>query len=289
MTGRLSFLTINGRSTPILLGTIQLRLLAGFKLVVNDRVDMRNASAGWWKINFDDSHWAFATPLMRKVGWPSPERNAKPQPLTPPWTALVPRDVPYVNEILTDQFKLIEARPLDEEYLTPYKTENHQVVSGIKITDKVESNVQSQLDNFRMNGIPLNLNFNKDISSPYLLIFDFQSVLSGFANLVLQGPAGLKIDVLYTPYLIDKRFCHNVLDSDFRDQITLSGNEDHWEATYFKPFRYMALVFQPTDKSVVIDKISVRYFKYPFVDIGGISSTDANWVKTIHRCYEEDN
>ncbi len=254
-------------------------VISRFQMVVNDRIDMRKASDGWWKLDFDDHNWSFATPLMRTVGWPSPEKDAKPQPLTPPWTSLVPRDVPYVREILTDQFDLIEARLLIEDYLDPYKTESHQVVSGLKVTNKVDPSVQTQLEKFSTDRLPMNLKLNKDNPAPYLMIFDFKSVLSGFANLGLQGPSGLNVDILYTPHLIDQRFCHNVLDSDFRDQITLSGKKDQWEATYFKPFRYMALVIYPSDEPVIINQVSVRYYKYPFNDIGAIFSSDADWVK----------
>ncbi|MCK5279791.1 MAG: alpha-L-rhamnosidase N-terminal domain-containing protein, partial [Cyclobacteriaceae bacterium] len=60
-----------------------------FQQIVSDRVDMRKYLKGWSDNVFDDANWSNAKPLMRNIGWPSPQNNSLAQALTPPWTSLV--------------------------------------------------------------------------------------------------------------------------------------------------------------------------------------------------------
>ena len=46
---------------------------------------------------------------MRNIGWPSPQNNSLAQALTPPWTSLVPRDIPYLKETDVQVADLIQA------------------------------------------------------------------------------------------------------------------------------------------------------------------------------------
>jgi hypothetical protein len=85
-----------------------------FQLAVNDRVDMRQLNKGWKEPGYRDASWSGANLLMRTVGWPSPQTNARAQTLIPPWTSLVPRDIPYLLEADEQAVKLLAALPVDE-------------------------------------------------------------------------------------------------------------------------------------------------------------------------------
>ena len=91
-------------------------LSTAFQPIVADRVDLRKQIRGWHLPDFDDSQWKDATPLMRHVGWPSPQKNASPQALTPPWTSLHLRDVPYLLEEEVRAENLILAEEVDSEF-----------------------------------------------------------------------------------------------------------------------------------------------------------------------------
>ena len=264
--------------SPDLAWDNQAPVIGRFQMVVNDRMDLRKALNNWQMLNFEDSNWDNATPLMRNVGWPAPQKNATPQPLTPPWTTLVPREVPYLIEKEENDAKLILAKPLETDYLAPYKTVKHQVQSGILMKGTIEAGIQKKWDLFQGGKATFEVPSTKD-AKPYGLIIDFGSLQNSYAQLKIEGAAGTKIDILYTPHLMDNRFCHNVLDSDFRDQIILSGQKDSWTPTYWKPTRYMAVIIYDLTKSIKIHHIGRRTIHYPFEQSGQIYSSDAEWVK----------
>ena len=265
-------------------------VIGRFQMVVNDRVDFRNADPKWWSIQYDDQHWPNAIPMMRNVGWPLPQNNADAQTLTPPWTSLIPRDVPYLIEKGRNDLQLIEARPIDEDYLRPFKTENHKLVSGIALLGTIEEAISSDLDGFTQGNKPIKVD-GTQLKKPYMLLYDLKKLYRGHAQLTLRGGQGSTVDILYAPYLLNGHFGHNFVDSEFRDQITLSGNLDQWEATYFKPFRYLAIIIQPGE-TLEIHKTAVRYLHYPFHRQGNIRSSDASWIeqyveateRTIDHC-----
>ena len=264
--------------SPDLAWDSQAPVISRFQMVVNDRVDFRKQQKDWENLDFDDSGWKNAQPLMRKVGWPSVQKNAIPQALTPPWTALVPREVPYLEEKLEPVTNLIEAKFCEEDYLRRYKTnKEHQVISGILLTDKMDKSIRKCLPKFKQRKEPLT-SPTSGSKSPYLFVFDLGTIKNGFLQLEIEGATGTKVDVLYTPYLLDNRFAHNVLDSDFRDQLILSGQKDEWEATYFKPARYVGIIIKDTANPVKIHGVAMRSLQYPFQLKGYIYSTDATWV-----------
>ena len=76
--------------------------MARFHLEVCDDVDLRKVSKHWKTVGFDDRGWADARVLKREEGWPSPQSNDRPGHLVPPWTSLVERDLPYLEERLID-------------------------------------------------------------------------------------------------------------------------------------------------------------------------------------------
>ncbi len=229
--------------------------ISRFQLVVNDRVDLRKAIPNWLTTEFDDSQWFNAESLMRNVGWPSPQKNARPQALTPPWISLVPRDLPYLRETIE--------MPLEFVLLN----EGSQKPTSLIIS-------------------------RSDTADSRIILYDLGRVINGFPMLDIEGPRGTVVEILSAPFMVDNQFTHQVVDSDFRDVITLSGNRDHWESTYFKPIRHLGLIIHNKKKSVRLHSVAIRGLDYPFERRGKIHSTDADWVgrymeaseKTILAC-----
>ncbi|MEM9261015.1 MAG: alpha-L-rhamnosidase N-terminal domain-containing protein, partial [Bacteroidota bacterium] len=84
-----------------------------FQLVVNDLVDFRQRQRNWQALNYKDSAWGNARPLLREHGWPKLEPKATPQAHTPPWTRLVPREVPLLREVDVPATTLVQAEQLE--------------------------------------------------------------------------------------------------------------------------------------------------------------------------------
>lgn len=264
--------------SPDLAWDSQAPIIGRFQMVVNDKVDFRKQQRDWQSIDFDDSNWENAQPLLRKVGWPNVQKNAAPQPLTPPWTALVPRAIPYLIEKSEPVTNLIEAKHFEDDYLQAYQTnQNHQLISGILLNSEIDKPIQKCLPKFKKGKEALT-SPTTEKNWPYLFIFDLGTIKNGFLELQLEGAAGTEIDILYAPYLIDNRLAQNTIDSDFRDQLILSGQLDQWEATYFKPTRYVGIIIKNTTHPVKIHSVRMRSQHYPFQLKGSMHSSDAEWV-----------
>ena len=256
--------------------------ISRFQLVVGDQVNLQEALRGWETHNFDDTHWPQATALMRKVGWPSPQRNAQPQALTPPWTSLIPRDVPYLMESIVRADNLMQAIPISSQTTPP---------RSVKVSGQIDKQLSESLKNYRDKSDPLLLPATAS-SQAWFLLFDFGEVLNGTPILNIEGAPGTIVHVLSAPFMVDNQFSYHMVDSDFRDQVILSGGRDHWEATYFKPTRYLGILVEGEKEAVRIYDAGVRKMVYPFEEKGQIYSSDAPWVakymeasaKTIQVC-----
>lgn len=229
-----------------------------FQQVVNDRVDFREYPKGWEELNFNDDSWKNATVLMRKQGWPAPQKNASAQPLTPPWTSLVPRDIPYLIERDIKAEKLIEAVQIS----TPIVEKVHQLTGEINLKQGKNNWLEIPTSN----------------AKSWLLIYDFGETINGMPQLDIQGKADTEVEIVSAPFMVDNQFTHITVDSEFRDKIILSGERDKWEATYFKPTRYLGIILK-NEKPVKLYSAGIHEIEYPFELKGEISSSDAPWIK----------
>jgi hypothetical protein len=243
-----------------------------FQQAVNDRVDFRNYLNGWKSLDFNDSNWKAATELMRKTGWPAPQKNASAQPLTPPWTSLVPRDIPYLTERNIKAGKLIEAIEIN----TSIVDKAHSLTGQVKLNNQETGILE----------IPVCSD-----SKSWLLVYDFGEVINGMPRLDILGRSGTEVEIIAAPFMVDRQFTHITVDSEFRDKIILSGQRDKWEATYFKPTRYLGIVVS-NDTPVKLFSAGIHQIKYPFERKGIMNSEDASWInsyfeataKTIDVC-----
>ena len=226
---------------------------------VVDRRDLRQAIGDWKTVNFDDTLWSNATVLQREQGWPLPQEDERPGHLVPPWTAFVQRDIPDLKyaKISCDHYlqrgSLYNAQPvLDDDWL------NLPVIKEIEIGD---DSVQSTFD------LPTEIASSSDDSTPYML-YDLNEVHNAHTYLEIGGPAGTVIDILSAPFLLDGKLLTPLLGSHYVDRIVLSGNRDRWEAHYWKPIRYLAVIVRGGGREnkggVVIHEVGVRKNEYPF-------------------------
>jgi alpha-L-rhamnosidase len=249
-------------------------VISRFQDLVNDKVDLRNTIEGWYNRTFDDETWAPATRVYRNEGWPVHQKNNSAGATTLPWINLIPRDLPYLIETELISTHLVKAEQIDSL--------NVDQMDPVSIDASQKININSNL--------PFVLKPPKTGNS-WLLIYDFGRIINGNLQLNIEGEKGAKVDVLSSPFLIDGFFKHKILNSNFRDQIILSGGLDQWESIYFKPSRYLALVIE-TKNPVKIVQVGSRQLQYPFERKGQINAQQAPWVqryfdatdKTIRIC-----
>ena len=249
-------------------------VISRFQMVVNDRVDFREYLRDWNSIDFNDTTWANATQLMRTVGWPNPQRNARPQVLTPPWLSLVPRDVPYLLEIEKNDFIIIEARQVSLSKKEHEGLINNKIKRDFEVDPIIANSFKGFMDGVKDLRVPASYE-----QQAWYVLLDFGKMVTGSPMLELEGVSGTEVEIVTAPFIVDDVFDYKLLDSEFRDKIILSGKKDSWTAMYFKPTRYMALVIKNQKAPVHISSIGLRQIKYPFENRGYIKSKDVPWVK----------
>jgi hypothetical protein len=269
--------------------------MSRFHLEVCDWVDMRRQIRGWAEVAFDDTRWPTAKPLFRHVGWPGPARNSRPRALTPPWTSLVLRDIPYVRETETQAIDLIEAAPIaNDERISGKLDGDHKSIptlDAILLSKRVDTRIAGGLHDYQESSKPLVIPAS-DSSEGWFLLFDFGAVISGRPRLDIEGPAGAIVDIMCTPYILNDRFTARIVDSELIDRVVLSGRRDVWEACYFKPTRYLAVAIRSGEEPIKLHAAGIREIAYPFAEKGRLRAPDAPWfehcwraaAKTIRAC-----
>jgi hypothetical protein len=202
--------------------------MSRFHLELCDRVDLRKSPGNWTGVAFDDASWPAAKVLVRTVGWPGQQDDARATALTLPWIHLEKRDIPYLVERDIPATELIQAHPLDSAASGP-----KGLIRNMPLTGEVDDDYAEGCD-----------------VGGWFLLYDFGRVVNGLPILDIEGPAGTVVDVMCAPYIVDESFTANIVDSQLVDRITLSGERDQWEATYFKPARYMGILIRNADGPV---------------------------------------
>jgi hypothetical protein len=254
--------------------------MSRFHLEVCDRVDFRKQIRGWQEVSFDDSQWPAAVSLTRNVGWPTPQENDRPGTLVPPWTSLVPRDIPFLQE------RIIEAVELDGACLIA-ESEIEAVSLPVSIVDRINSGFEE----YKAGNGPLVIPAS-DPSQIWFLLFDFGSVLNGRPRLEIEGAAGTQVEIHSAPFVVNNRFTANVVDSRFVDHIVLSGDRDQWESTYFKPVRFLGITIRGEGAVTRLHEAGIRQVEYPFEEKGSLRTPEDPWLerfwqaaaKTIRVC-----
>lgn len=252
-------------------------LMSRFMLFVSDKVDMSFFEKNWETLTYDDNSWGNAVGLQRNSGWPSPQKNAKPRAITTPWTLLEQRQSPYLTEtdIVVESFYVAD---FVEEYLTIAK--KPEKLKVIPHSNKAKLKIKKGITEEN----PLIL---KPSEKPYLLIADLGRVHSGMPQFKMKGEKGLKVEVVGIPFMVNNEFTYNVVDTRQLDEVFLSGNYDKWQAQYFKPTRYLAIVIHPQKQNVEITNLGLHKMAYPFEKKGNITSKSNPWVEQYVKATEE--
>lgn len=245
-------------------------LISRFQQVVNDRIDMKKVIVHWNSTDFNDNTWQSAWPLLRNSGWPAQKKGEKATTLTTPWTSLVARDIPYLQESNLKATNLIEARIMH----------SMDVISPVEIKNSISKEVSKQFKGYTSKNEPLVLSTTEN-NQFWFLLFDFGELINGLPQLNIEGPEGTRVSILSAPYMLDNTFTHRIVDSDFQDEIMLSGKKDNWQSLYFKPARYMAIVIHGNQEAVKIYHAGIHKIAYPFESNGSLSTPEAPWMEAL--------
>ena len=255
--------------------------MSRFHQQVNDKVDLAKSirdksMKNWFQIDFNDNNWPQARVLRRHVGWPRPAKNDKASSYTAPWTQLVARDIPHLIENKVRAKQLVTAVHTDNYLHTQRKFPKKLTqITIVNLSNKVDKYIKSQLNNWRDGeGITL-----PKSDKPWLLVFDFGQVRNGMAYLKIKGSKGSKVEVISKPFMLNNELSYHTIDSNLIDKVLLSGEQDSWQATYFKPTRYLAIIVKANEQPVHLQDFGIHQISYPFSLKGQITSKQAPWLQ----------
>lgn len=257
-----------------------------------DWVDLRCRDDAWATPELDDTSWTSAA-LVRpgpppggtsaKLGlssawWPAAPADYVPASCTPPWVALVPRDLPWLRETPIPATRLLAAGPLDDPALpatTPVGVPDIATLPLLRLPPLTSTPPPTPtapaLAAFVAGLAPLRLNPDRPARSSYL-IFDLGTVHKGHARLDLEGPAGTIVDVLSAPYLRERTVDPTLVNSLHAHRLVLAGRRQTWEAFFFQPTRYFALVVRGHRAPVLLHAAGVTQVSYPWPRRGTFST-----------------
>ena len=255
--------------------------MAMFHLEVCDRVDLRRSIEGWAELEFDDSGWSKASVLGRKSGWPLPQKNDRPTHLTPPWTSLIARDIPYLIESVSEtqqpvHFGSIPA-PRGETSFSGDEWIDAAVIRQIPVPQH-EGRAASRQSADKASPITVAAN---DQGECRVLVFDLGEVQNGRPFLDIAGPVGTVVDVLSAPYLLNESLQSPIVASTYVDRIVLSGPRERWEAFYMKPTRWLAVVFRHLPEDARLFGAGIMRSEYPFERKGLFRVPDYPELQTL--------
>lgn len=256
--------------------------ISRFHLEVRDIVDLRLQIRDWTSCSFKDAAWKAAQPLRRNIGWPQEPENSRPRPLTPPWTSLVPRDLPYLLETPVNALDLIEASVIppspqpDRDRFTP------DTADFFELSYQTAQPIRMGIDDWQKGDKPLVIAPGKPKQGIFLL-FDLGRLMNGRPRLDIEGPSGTTVEVMCAPYILENRFTGQIVDSSLIDTVTLSGKRDFWEALYLKPTRYLGIAIRNLEQPIRLYSAGVRRVEYPFAEKGRIRTPEDPWFE---GCWE---
>lgn len=265
-----------------------------------DIVDLRERPDNWMSPDFNDASWPFAVSIVpggvmpatdnRQISgpgswWPQPQADYVPQAVTPPWVALVPRDLPQLLETTVRASRLVFAGNRND----PVAAQTHPAPAVYRFTAmpllKLPPIDENQSDRANLAGVeayekgqaPLLLRGGGKGQST-ILVFDLGTVHNGHSRLDIEGPAGTIVDVLCTPYVLNRVFDPTILNSFNADRLVLSGRRQQWEAFFFKPTRYLAVVVRGAVEPVLLHFAGVTRIEYPWTRRGRFATPENPWI-----------
>lgn len=269
-----------------------------------DIIDVRNYTVDWLAGDFDDTLWPAAVSIVPgrvspdagniqipgSQWWPAPQADYVPQAITPPWVALVPRDLPLLAEAPVRASRLVFAGRLADRagWQRRDGPAAHRFTElpllKLPLIDESRSDRSGLADwePYERGQSPLVV-FGSPAGQSTCLVFDLGEGHNGHSRLDIEGPAGAIVDVLCAPYLLEHVFDPRMLNSFNADRLLLSGRRHQWEAFFFKATRYLAVVVRGASEPVRIHFAGVTRVGYPWSRHGTLVTPENPWIERFWR------
>jgi len=252
-----------------------------------EHFDARKAPAGWMLPEYDGADWDAASEIGPGLD-------------TPPWSKLVPRDIPAMAHrthlprdiVAVEECLALMNRMRSEDLsITLSQPGNPVRYSRVEqpealLSEAGQTSVTSSTEHLRDHTFD-------GLYEPTLLI-DFGEIFDGYVELEVESAGGGRVDIGLCERLIDGHF-NNAIEGQFAFRVELIDGPQTWRSFSWRAMRYVKLRFSGCYEPVRIKAVRLIESRYPFdEEAGRFHSSDerlnAIWRisrKTIDLCCHE--
>lgn len=234
-----------------------------------ESVDLRGIPDGWTSVGFDDSAWQRTTVIGHRAGT---GRNSDRPPLVAPWFRMVPRDIPFLDQTHTYAARIHDAeecldlapRARPSDLSTSLSQVGRAIgwttVQGLENLLRDDGETLLACSDHHRDGI-------SDGRYDPCITLDFGRVLTGYAQVEVDAPAGAVIEIAYAERLIDGRV--NIsLECPFADRATFAEGRNSFCPLVWRAFRYLRLRIKQCEKPMRVRAVRAIEVNYPYENRG---------------------
>ena len=241
--------------------------------------DSRRVPDGWSDAKFDDGGWAKAAAISAR-GMDAP-------PAVCPWSKLVPRDIPPLEETVLKPATVVcveECLAIDHR-MKPLDLSLGLSTVGKPINYSVLENAESLVEGgsgatlVRCSTNHLDGVFD-GVYDP-CIVLDFGRIITAFVEIDIEGPAGGMVDIGYAERLTDDRFV-NSIEGQFATRLVLRGGRQTFRSFNWLGFRYVKVRFRKCYEETKVHGFRAIDSTFPFEERGAFTSSD----ERLNRIWE---
>ncbi|MDT8390458.1 MAG: family 78 glycoside hydrolase catalytic domain [Lentisphaeria bacterium] len=243
-----------------------------------EHVDLRAMPTDWRTINANVADWDAPEDISGRGGRP---------PLVMPWCRMIPRDIAFLHEknIYADRIHRAE-ECLD---LANRMNAGDLSISLSQAGRPLDWATAEKLDNLlRGEGETLlacsDRHRDRVTDGRYdpCVTLDFGRVLTGYAEIEVEAPAGALVEIGYAERLVDERF-NNAIECPFADRVIFADGRNVFRPLIWRSFRYLRLRVKQCEASLKIRALRAVEVTYPYEKRGAYHG-DTRMEKVFDIC-----
>ena len=229
-----------------------------------EHVDLRAMPENWQHFDADDSHWQ--TPVV--IGG----RGSATPPLVMPWCRMIPRDIDFLHETTAYPLKIHRAEEcldlanrMRADDLSVSLSQAGRALNWVK-ADNLDNLLQDAGETLLACSDRHRDGVTDGRYDPCLTL-DFGRVMTGYAEIEVDAPAGALIEIGYAERLVDDRF-NNAIECSFADRVIFTDGRHAFRPLIWRSFRYLRLRVKHCENGLKIRAARAVEINYPFEERG---------------------
>jgi alpha-L-rhamnosidase len=244
-----------------------------------EHVDLRSMPVGWKEAGFDDSDWQ--KPAV--ISGHSSDNAA----VAMPWCRMVPRDIEFIQETPVPA-QMIQSV---EECLDVANRHRSNDLS-ISLSQAGRAPDWARIDNpdhllsgaggTRLACSDRHQDGVTDGRYDPCITLDFGRVLTGYAEVEVEAPAGAHLEIGYAERLVDERF-NNAIECPFSDRVIFAEGRNVFRPMIWRSFRYLRLRVKNCETGLRMHAVRAIEVKYPY-KMRGAYQGDERMERVFNIC-----